>query len=194
VQGDPGAKGQKGRIGDTGPQGPTGAKGNLGPQGSQGNVGPQGLTGSPGPQGPTGPQGSKGQKGEIGADGIDITAATVIAVAAQLTTNSASLTQIFSANIYKLIRIASSFAGNPTIQISFLTQGEFVHLFIQNTNATARTLTLQASTTDTGYAAPNFTSAGNGGVSTNTVVLAANTGCTYIFITNVLGSIVAARM
>jgi hypothetical protein len=92
-----------------------------------------------------------------------------------------------------LIRIAGSFGAGMTLQISNLTQGRFMYIFIQNTNASARIITLTASTTTSGYAAPNFTSVGNGLASTNTVSLAATTGCCVFYVTNVLGTIVAAR-
>jgi hypothetical protein len=111
-----------------------------------------------------------------------------------LTTATTSTPQTYSADTYRLIRIAGSFPAGMTLQISNLTQGRFVYIFIQNTNASARIITLTASTTTSGYAAPNFTTAaGGGGVSTNTVNLAATTGCAVFFVTNVLGTIVASR-
>jgi hypothetical protein len=111
-----------------------------------------------------------------------------------LTTATTSTPQTYSADTYRLIRIAGSFPAGMTLQISNLTQGRFVYIFIQNTNASARLITLTASTTTSGYAAPNFTTAGGGaGASTNTANLAATSGCCCFFVTNVLGSIVAAR-
>jgi hypothetical protein len=117
----------------------------------------------------------------------------VITVPAMLTTATTSTPQTYSADTYRLIRIAGSFGGNITLQVSNLTQGRFVEIFIQNTNASARIITLTASTTTSGYAAPNFTAVGNGVASTNTLSLAATTGCGYFYVTNVLGTIVAFR-
>jgi hypothetical protein len=156
-------------------------------------VGPQGLTGGPGAQGPQGATGATGPQGPQGSAGIDLTSDSVITVPAMLASASTSATQIFSAGIYRLVRVAGSFAGNITLQVSNLTQGRFVHIFIQNTNASARTITLQASTTAASYAAPSFTSTGAGAASSNTVVLAATSGCAYFFVTNSLGNIVAMR-
>jgi hypothetical protein len=117
----------------------------------------------------------------------------VITVPAMLTTATVTTPQTYSADTYKLIRIAGSFTAGMTLQISNMTQGRFMHIFIQNTNATARIITLTASTTTSGYAAPNFTVVGAGGASTNTVSLAGTTGCAYFYVTNVLGTIVAFR-
>jgi hypothetical protein len=156
-------------------------------------VGPQGFTGGPGAQGQKGATGATGPQGPQGSAGIDLTSDSVITVPAMLASSSTSATQIFSAAIYRLIRVSGSFAGNITLQVSNLTQGRFVEIFIQNTNASARTITLQASTTAASYAAPGFTVVGNGAASTNTVVLAATTGCAYFYVTNSLGNIIAFR-
>ena len=205
-QGPTGAKGAQGAQGAQGPAGPKGAqggqglegakgqKGATGAQGAQGNLGPQGPTGSPGSNGAKGAQGAQGAtgpQGPTGSTGVDLTSASVITVPAMDSNATTSLTQVYSASTYRLIRTSASFSSNVTFQISNLTQGRFVHLFIQNTNGTARTLFIQGSTTTSGYAAPNFTSVGGGAASSNQVVLAANTGCAYIFITNSLGSIIA---
>jgi hypothetical protein len=68
----------------------------------------------------------------------------------------------------------------------------WIHL--RNTNATARTATLLASTTAASFVAPEWTSLGGGaGTSSNTTSLAATTGCCTIYIQNILGNILAAR-
>jgi hypothetical protein len=60
-----------------------------------------------------------------------------------------------------------------TLQISNLTAGRMITVYLRNTNASARVVTIQASTTTSGYANVNLSPATPGAASVVSVSLAA---------------------
>ena len=87
-------------------------------------------------------------------------------------------------------RIAS-FTLSRTLQISNLTPGREVKIYIRNTNISNRTLTVQASTTTSGFSNVNLSNSGNASVSSFT--LAGFSGTAVIWVANIAGDIVGSR-
>lgn len=96
---------------------------------------------------------------------------------------------IIDAGTYSMYSKIVSFTANRTIQISNLTAGKTISIFIQNTNGSSRTMTIQASTTTSGYANVPMAVATPGGPTQSTVTLAASSGSIYATISNINGTI-----
>jgi hypothetical protein len=91
-------------------------------------------------------------------------------------------------------RIAS-FTASTTVQVSNLTSGRWVQIYIRNINATARTITVQASTTTTGFANVNLAvSTTAGSASAVSFSLAATSGTAVIWVANIDDDIVGSVM
>lgn len=96
----------------------------------------------------------------------------------------------------------ASFTAARTVSISNLTTGRFVVLFIRNTNASARTITFQASTTTTGHVAiPNITgsivganSVGQLSLTTGQISLVASGGSVTLVVFNAGGVFAGAAI
>lgn len=100
-------------------------------------------------------------------------------------TVDASTTTVFS-NI-------ASYANNQNVNITNLTVGRFVIIYLRNTNASQRGITINASTTTTGFAtvnlAGNFVGANAAGqISATAVNLAATTGTAVVIVFNANGT------
>ena len=85
----------------------------------------------------------------------------------------------------------ASMATGVTVRFSNLTNGREVKLYIRNTNATARPVTFEASTTSSGFTAVNL-SPGNppGGASVSGITLSGSTGTAMAWVGNIDGTIV----
>lgn len=106
-------------------------------------------------------------------------------------TNSVISPTVFDASLYERVSWIASFTGNITAQISNLTSGREVFLYVQNTISTSsRILTIQASSTTTTYMNVNCSRSGAAAVST--VTLAAGSGAATIWVANIGGNIVGA--
>jgi hypothetical protein len=89
-------------------------------------------------------------------------------------------------------RIAS-FTAARTVQVANLTSGRWVQIYIRNINATARTITVQASTTATGFANVNLAvSTTAGSASAVSFSLAGTSGTAVIWVANINGNIVGS--
>jgi hypothetical protein len=82
--------------------------------------------------------------------------------------------------------------GDLTVQVANLTSGHEVRMYVQNTNASSRTLTIQASETTSDYADVALAPGGGtvGAASISTITLAATSGTTLVWVGNINGNIV----
>ena len=85
----------------------------------------------------------------------------------------------------------TSFAANRTLRIANLTTGRAVWVYLRNTNAAARTITVQASTAAT-YGNVNMSPASAGAASVTGLSLAAGSGTAMVLVMNINGNIVGA--
>jgi len=106
--------------------------------------------------------------------------------------NGAEATVVVNAQTTDLYSHIASYSTDVTYQISNLESGHEIKMYLRNTNASARTITIQASTTNSGYANVNLApGAGTmGAASVSTVTLAATSGTTMIYVANIGGDIV----
>ena len=113
---------------------------------------------------------------------------------AQVLDNTSGSDSIVSVNAsaVDLYSHIASLTTNVTYQISNLTTGNEIKMYIRNTDASARTITIQASETVSGYANVNLApgSSTPGGSSVSSVTLNATNGTTLIWISNISGNIV----
>ena len=76
-----------------------------------------------------------------------------------------------------------------TINISNLTAGRIIQLYLRNTNAATKLINITASTTTTGFAAVNLSKGDAGGASVTSVTLAVTTGTAVVTVFNANGTI-----
>lgn len=98
--------------------------------------------------------------------------------------------QTFDAASAHIARWSASWTGNITANISNLANGRTFILYARNTNSIARTITIQASATTTGHIAVDCSR--SGAASVTLISLAANTGTTTIWVSNVAGTFIGA--
>jgi hypothetical protein len=98
---------------------------------------------------------------------------------------------IIDASSIQFATWSASFTANRTLQISNLADGKWIEIVIVNTNATARTITIQASQTTSGYS--NVLCSNGSGGATALATLNATLGFRTVRIfaagTNIAGSI-----
>jgi hypothetical protein len=120
-----------------------------------------------------------------------VTATTYTVSGSSSTVNETPIT-IDASQVQYHSRIAS-FTAARTVEVSNLTPGRWVQIYIRNTNATARTITVQASTTTTGFANVNLAvSTTAGSASAVSFSLAATSGTAVIWVANIDGDIVGS--
>lgn len=107
-------------------------------------------------------------------------------------TDGASASVTINAESTDLYSQIASYATDVTFDIINLGIGREIKLYLRNTNASARTMTIRASATNTGATAVNLApGAGTmGAASTSTISLAATSGTTLIYVANIGGNIV----
>jgi hypothetical protein len=105
------------------------------------------------------------------------------------TTTTGTLT--IDGSQYERFNYTASLAGTVTVQFSNLTNGRELKLYLRNTNATARQVFLEASTTTSGFTGINL-APGNppGGPSVSGVTLSGSTGTAMVWVGNIDGTIV----
>jgi hypothetical protein len=99
---------------------------------------------------------------------------------------------VVDASAFSLYSWQASFSAARTLQVSNLTAGRMVTIYMRNTNASARVITIQASTTTSGYANVNLSPATPGAASVVSVSLAATSGTAVVKLFNANGSICGA--
>lgn len=104
-------------------------------------------------------------------------------------TSTSNATITVDASTYQFGIWIASFTAGRTLQVSNLTAGRWVKIYVRNTNGTARAITWQASTTTSGYASVNM-SRGAGQTSVTSTTLAATSGTATVWIANVEGTFV----
>lgn len=106
-------------------------------------------------------------------------------------TTTTSGTLVIDGSSYERFNYTASLATGVTVQFSNMTNGREVKLYIRNTNATARAVNFEASTTTSGFAAVNLASADPpGGPSASGITLSGTTGTAMVWVGNINGTIV----
>lgn len=106
-------------------------------------------------------------------------------------TTTTNGTVVIDGSSYERFNYTASMATGITVQFSNMTNGREVKLYIRNTNATARAVDFQASTTTSGFAAVNLASADPpGGPSASGITLSGSTGTAMVWVGNINGTIV----
>jgi hypothetical protein len=97
------------------------------------------------------------------------------------------------ASVSQLHSRIASFSTAVTLQVANLTSGRTVQIYMRNTNATARVVTVQASETTSGFANVNLAvSTTAGSASAVSVSLALTSGTAVIWLANIDGDIVGS--
>lgn len=106
-------------------------------------------------------------------------------------TSTTSGTVTIDGLLVERFNYTASMATGVTVRFQNLTNGREVKLYIRNTNATARPVTFEASTTTSGFAGINL-SPGNppGGASVSGLTLSGSTGTAMVWVGNINGTIV----
>ena len=106
------------------------------------------------------------------------------------TTNTLVSPTVFDASLHERVTWIAAFTGNVVAQISNLTTGREIYLYIQNTfPGSSRTLTIQASSTNL------YTNVGcsrSGSPAVSTITLSAGSGAATVWVANIGGNIVGA--
>ena len=98
-----------------------------------------------------------------------------------------------STTYYSWIQSTSGTAR--TISVSNLVAGRAVWIYLRNTNAATKTITIQASATTTGYVGINFAvGSTRGAASATTVTLAATSGTAMVMVMNANSNFVGGMM
>ena len=106
-------------------------------------------------------------------------------------TTTTSGTVTLASSSYERFNYTASMATGVTVQFSNMTNGREVQLYIRNTNATARAVAFEASTTTTGFTAVNLAGATPlGGPSVSGITLSGSTGTALLWVGNINGTIV----
>lgn len=103
---------------------------------------------------------------------------------ASSTTDADATVDASTTSFYAYVQSASGTAR--TINISNLTAGRVIHLYLRNTNAATKVVNITASTTTTGFAAVNLATS-NGAASATSVTLAATSGTAMVTVFNANG-------
>jgi hypothetical protein len=84
--------------------------------------------------------------------------------------------------------VQSASGTTRTINISNLTAGRMIKLYLRNTNASPKTINITASTTTSGFAAVNMSKGDAGGTSVTSVTLVATSGTSVVTVFNANGT------
>ncbi len=104
--------------------------------------------------------------------------------------SSTDFDTIFDAGAFSIFAYTQSASGTArTINISNLTSGRMVKIYLRNTNAATKIINIAASTTNSGWTAVNLSKGDAGGTSVTSVTLAASSGTAVVMVFNANGII-----
>jgi hypothetical protein len=147
------------------------------------------ITGDASITGNTSITGDASITGDVNITGI--TTSTNFSISGEKSTTDGNILVDASATQY--YSHIASFTNNRSVLVSNLTPGRWVQIYIRNTNATARTITVQASGTDTSHTNVNLAlSTTSGTTSVVSFSLAATSGTAVIWVANIDGDIVGS--
>jgi hypothetical protein len=106
---------------------------------------------------------------------------------ASSTTDADATVDASTTSLYAYVQSATS--TTRTINISNLTSGRMIELYLRNTNAVAKVINIAASTTTTGFAGVNLSKGDAGGTSQTSITLAATSGTAVVIVFNANGVI-----
>ena len=106
-------------------------------------------------------------------------------------TTTTSGVVVIDALVYERFNYTASMATGVTVQFSNLGNGREVKLYMRNTNATGRPVSIQASTSSSGHTAVNLSTGSlPGAASVSGVTLSGSTGTALVWVGNINGTIV----
>jgi hypothetical protein len=105
------------------------------------------------------------------------------------TSNTTDADYTLDSSLYGYTSWIVSFTAARNLNVSNLATGRRAVIYIRNTNASSRVITINASTTTTGFTAVNL-AVGAGAVSSTSVTLAATSGTAVVYVWNAGGNIV----
>lgn len=106
-------------------------------------------------------------------------------------TTTTSGTVAIDALVVERFNYTASIASGITVTIANLQPGREVKAYLRNTNATARAIAIQASTSGTGFVDVNLApNAPPGAASVSGVTLSGTTGTSVVWVANIAGAIV----
>lgn len=135
-----------------------------------------GTSGTSGTSGANGTSGTNGTSGVSGTSGTNGTSGTSPATYST-TSSSSDANYVFDASTYDKATWIASFTAGRTLQVGNLTPGRMVTVWVQNTNASSRTITFQGSST-TSYSNIPLTS--GGGATVSSFALTQNSAVTLV--------------
>lgn len=98
---------------------------------------------------------------------------------------------VIDGNAYERFDYTASMATGVTVQVQNLTNGREVKVYVRNTNATARPVYFEASTTISGFSGVNLAVGGPAGSpSASGITLSGSTGTALVWVGNINGTIV----
>ena len=103
--------------------------------------------------------------------------------------NTTDADYTFDASLYGYSSWIVSFTAARSLNISNLTTGRRAVIYIRNTNASSRLITINASTTATGFTGVNL-AVGAGAASSTSITLVATSGTAVVYVWNAGGTIV----
>jgi hypothetical protein len=130
-----------------------------------------------------------GSFGSLNSAGITTTA-TIEVTGTGISTDASTATISVDASTTQLYSHIASFSGNRTFQVSNLTDGRWTTLYIRNTNASSRTITIQASATSSGFANVNLSNRGS--TSSVSFTASATSGTAVVWLSNIGGNIIGS--
>jgi hypothetical protein len=106
-------------------------------------------------------------------------------------TDTSTSTLTVDASTTQMYSHIASFNGDRTFQVSNLTNGRYVYLYIRNTDSiNSRTITIQASTTTSGYSSINMSRSGSSSVSSFTA--SSGNGTAVVWVANINGNLIGS--
>lgn len=105
-------------------------------------------------------------------------------------TNTSTSTLTVDASTTQMYSHIASFNGDRTFQVSNLTNGRYVYLYIRNTDSNSRTMTIQASTTTSGHSSINMSRSGSSSV--NSFSASSTNGTAVVWVANINGNLIGS--
>jgi hypothetical protein len=106
-------------------------------------------------------------------------------------TDGSAETFTIDASTTQLYHHSASFNGSKTFRISNLTNGRSVYFYIRNTDTTfSRTISIQASTTNSGYSSVELSRSGSSSI--NSFTISTTNGTATVWVANIDGNLIGS--
>ena len=124
------------------------------------------------------------EKLRVTTEGIEVTGNVNVGTGTATTDSDHTV----DAAVNGMFSITASFTTTRSVNVSNLTDGRKVIIHIRNTNGSARTINILASTTTSGHAAVNMMPSSPGGPSVTAGQIGATSGTLFITVANINGT------